>query len=354
MKPALAKTSLLIFAHRGEAQAFLKKGEWTVLPGPGEIFQGTIAGRPHLILITGEGKELALARTSALIARMPELSCAVNFGVAGALRESLEKDQLVTIRTVYGEDQFHSFELAGEFDLITAKKRVQDLEVAQHLKAFAPVVDRELWAIAFACRELAVPLTAIKYISDDAQDLEAGREICQPVRELAPMASEALKDFYLSLLDQQQDDTEQTAPSLFDDPLGLLSDRRFHFSATQKRQYLRDLEKLDPEQREQLRDKVDAALELSRPKDRSRFMLELIRDTLSPIEARVRKRLQHIQEQFHAAGAQLSYDPKFEDLRVRLSLELAPSDTLSERLNKLSPLELSPIWRLLSGEVDDV
>ena len=145
---------LLLFAHRGEAQAFLK--HWHLQPRAFAV-DGLYASNQIMLCITGEGVQSASERAAVVCgAFYGEISEVVNLGVAGALASSLTVGSFCEIRTVYresaGDIVFKTFTSAAPadttIDCITADQRVLSTAYADRLRAFAPLVDRELWGIA--------------------------------------------------------------------------------------------------------------------------------------------------------------------------------------------------------------
>jgi len=114
-----------VFAHRGEAQTFLKKEDYKVLPAPFEgVFKNS---KGDILLLTGEGADIAGQKLATILGMFFNQVVPIeihNYGVAGALTESLEVGSKKEIRTFYrqqdGEMLFRSFScLSGTYDCIT-------------------------------------------------------------------------------------------------------------------------------------------------------------------------------------------------------------------------------------------
>lgn len=164
---------LLIFAHRGEAQEFLQRLPFQAADTE---FKGFYETEERSLLLCGEGLPAAHARVSAVLNAFGEtLSLVLNLGIAGSLSDALPAGEIYPIRTVYREPDagqafpsFRSAEPGAQIDCISAAKRVLSPGYARRLAPFAPIVDRELWAIASLCADYNLPFFAYKLISDRA------------------------------------------------------------------------------------------------------------------------------------------------------------------------------------------
>ena len=143
---------LLVFAHRGEAQTFLKAGKWDSIQAP---YQGLYKSEHEYLLITGEGPQNATEKTAYALGSNQEIKEVINLGIAGALDKSLELDRIYQIRTCYAQQAdsplFKSYttdEYKEYIDCITTHERIISETSADKLRPFAQVVDREAWAIA--------------------------------------------------------------------------------------------------------------------------------------------------------------------------------------------------------------
>jgi adenosylhomocysteine nucleosidase len=132
------------------------------------------------VLVTGLGKTAAaVATTRAVLEERPDL--VVNVGSAGALREALSG--IFEIGTVVNNDMNADAIRAlgydpreritvGESDIVLASGDVfvADPVVRARLAVEAHLVDMEGYAVAYACRELGVPVRLVKHVSDQADE----------------------------------------------------------------------------------------------------------------------------------------------------------------------------------------
>ena len=232
--------TLLVFAHRGEAQAFLKSYAMKSTPlfGGGVFYEGENLG----LLLTGEGPWKALERSSfvlghlASLGRKPDLL--VNLGVAGAWQEELPLEEVYPIRTVYGfwekmlfqsytcspwEQQEEDQTLPPEKDLLTLGQR------GGLPPPLPSLLDREGWALARAASLAQVKLSMVKIISDQGKNPD-----CDEIRQKAPLYSQKLLDFFEKYRPQE---AEQ------DHPLNL---QGFYFTQSQRRALTSLLKHLPP------------------------------------------------------------------------------------------------------------
>jgi len=192
---------LLIFAHRGEAQEFLQQLPFQAADTAFKRFYET---EQQALLLTGEGLRAAEERLSAFLnAFGKHISTVINLGIAGSLSDALPAGEIYPIRTAYREPEagpafpsFHSAAPAAQRDCISARKRVLTPAYAQRLASFAPIVDRELWAIASLCADYSLPFLAYKLISDRAGVDTSTVDYKARARQF----SEQLFDFYTTHL----------------------------------------------------------------------------------------------------------------------------------------------------------
>lgn len=102
---------LLVFAHRGEAQAFFN--QWDFAPVE-FYFNGLFKTKNYYLLITGEGLKDASEKTVAVIANFKEeLDEVINIGIAGSLNPKLKIGDTAWVRSSYAQNaercEFKSF-----------------------------------------------------------------------------------------------------------------------------------------------------------------------------------------------------------------------------------------------------
>ena len=191
--------SLFVFAHRGEAGAFLKDRDWEPVPF---FFSGLYRSSQEgiLLLITGEGGQNVSERLSAVLSHFESIRLVVNLGIAGALDErGLKQGEIHSVRTVYryvgDQPVFRSFttsDTGAGVDCISSDVRVLEYGLVEKLLPFAPIVDREAWFIGSVAQLYRKEFQIYKLISD-----YAGKEDqCLEIRDRAPEYSRSLHRFF--------------------------------------------------------------------------------------------------------------------------------------------------------------
>ena len=135
------------------------------------------------LVITGMGKTAAAAATARALAAYDDASglTVLNIGTAGALRPGLtgllepgvvlNHDISADLIRSLGHDP-HERLGVGESDVVLATGDVfiSDPAVRDALAARAHLVDREGYAVAWAAREVGVPVRLVKHVSDSADE----------------------------------------------------------------------------------------------------------------------------------------------------------------------------------------
>jgi nucleoside phosphorylase len=123
-----------------------------------------------------------VATTRALAGVDPARTLVVNIGTAGALRDGLgglhlpgttiNHDMNADAIRALGYDPQERLEVEGGDDTVLASGDVfvTDPAVRAALAAQAHLVDMEGYAVAYACRQLGVPVRLVKHVSDNADE----------------------------------------------------------------------------------------------------------------------------------------------------------------------------------------
>ncbi|MGF9759014.1 nucleosidase [Microvirga sp. 0TCS3.31] len=152
------------------------------------VVSATAAEAAHVpadlpLVITGLGKTAAAAATARALASYDDLAglTVVNIGTAGALRPGLtglfepgtvvNHDISADLIRALGYDPQERLEVGGsEIVLATGDVFVSDPAVRDALAERAHLVDMEGYAIAWAAREVGVPVRLVKHVSDTADE----------------------------------------------------------------------------------------------------------------------------------------------------------------------------------------
>jgi nucleoside phosphorylase len=208
--PNSIRPNLIILAHFGEAQSFVQELSLVQAEGSSHFFESENVD----LLISGEGSLKALIKTMKILGKR-NYNFVINAGVAGSLRPLHSKGHVVTVRTAYHSTDnhlhFQSFPLLrvpgiDPQDNLTVDRRLHFMDGHDPLRAYADIIDRELWGIAQACHEYQVPLLSIKTISDHVLDSSPPKRMpdqgsvqkaCENVRADAFVFSKKLFRVYL-------------------------------------------------------------------------------------------------------------------------------------------------------------
>lgn len=317
---------LLVFAHRGEAQSFIKHHKFQD--------ENLYRGVTYCVLITGEG----IWEATKLGRYLSDIDRVINLGIAGALTRDLKLEEIYPIRThylyEYEKPQFKSFsnELDGQLDCITCLDRILDDKLANTLSNFAQIVDREAWMLAKISQDAGIPFESYKLISD-----YAGRETaCFDIKEKAKEYSDTLFDYYQSL----------SKPNIEENPIDL----PFECSFTQKKRILKLIGSL---QKKFHNDLTFYTERLGFPKDKKAVnqFIEKLEKELNPLLSQINERLVAIEKPFNDIGAQLSFDPKLEKKKFRLSMEINDARNIEKLVSVLKDFNYSEIDNLWNGDV---
>jgi len=139
--------------------------------------------RHLLVVVTGMGKTAAaVATTRALAGVDPTRTTVLNIGTAGALRDGLEGIHLPgvalnhdmnadAIRALgYDPEERLVLDDGDETVLASGDVFVTDPTVRSALAKEAHLVDMEGYAVAYACRQMGVPVRLVKHVSDNADE----------------------------------------------------------------------------------------------------------------------------------------------------------------------------------------
>lgn len=348
------KQLLFIFAHRGEAQSFLKHRSFKAVPF---AFDGLYFDQQDFLLICGEGHLQASQKLSAVLAVHHEnISKIVNLGVCGSLRSVLDLDKMFEVRSTYlerdGAMEFksHTSESLTQLpkaDLITTHQRVLSKEYANKLENFALLVDREAWGLASVAQLFHLPFSAIKIVSDFAG---SGEEICVAVKEKSEHWSEELYDFVSQFWPEHEE------PLLIDFtiPNQLTV---FHWTLSQKRELKNALDAL---QRKGIQfTSIEKQLNLSeleldkrRPKEKSSFILKMLWELINPFHSKIHQSLELEIASLNSGTLKAKYDKSLETDDLHIQAVIQHPRHLEQLKKSIESFDYSRFQKVLKGELD--
>ncbi len=330
---------LIHLAHRGEAQQFLKDLDVNA----DKSMEGLYVGKNEIVLITGEGVENTLSKLSFCLGRF-SIDQVLNFGIAGSLNQQLEIDKIYNIRTSYGfteKVEFKSFQADTHgLDCITTSKRVLKNAFASELSNFASIVDRELWAVGFACKAHNIPFFSYKLISDLAGETTN----CFDIKEKALEYSLALSDFYKNLSISSQEEKRYHLPLKLSFTHKNLLDKKISLASKKYDQSFEEVfEKI----------KVEEVLSVDqRDKEKVSEILSRLEEYINPINHKALGLLKKEVKVFEDIGARIGLDPKLEseDFTIQIKINSQTNiDNLKRACEQFSFSKYKKVW---NGEFD--
>lgn len=329
-----------IFAHGAESHAFREFFH------PLESLESTMPGlyknEEVFILITKEGLSNSMCKLSYLLGKFPQIKEVINAGVCGALNSKLEIGSVVDISSVYqynGEDfefkSFHSEQTPLAYSCMSAPHRIVTSKEANMLSAYGDVVDRELWGIAYACKQAKIPWSSFKLISDNARE-----NVCDIVLEKATDYSNLLLKHYL----KRNPSLGLKRKQIIELPEG------FYFSFSQKKIWekysqIGSVKKIYPSQEElhRLRE------EISFPKERTSKLLSLWERKLFPQQYKIKKKTEQSLSILKRNGVHSHYDPQLENQYLDLKLHIKNQNDLKKALYALEHFDYKQFVESLTG-----
>lgn len=337
---------LLVFAHRQEAQSFLKEDG----PKPVENIEGLYQSENYFLVLTGEGLQNAMQKTSFALGLLKDkVTRVLSLGVSGSLNQEAKKGDIHSIRTIYREEDgqmsfksFSSNDDTAKIDLISSNKRVLDSTYADYLENFASLVDRECWSVASVAKMLSLPFYSYRLISDEVGD----EEICKVVKEKAPEYSQELYKFYLT---KTQNSAIEGLTKELDLPSGL------HFSVSMKRKLdslLHSLEVKYNYDLEEALNKIQINKILEKeclPKKKAQMVLEEFSHLLNPHKAQVLKNIQNYLTSFESSEINIKIDKDLDSLKTIFKIQAKDQKEFNYKVSQLSKFDFEQYRSLLEG-----
>ncbi|MCB9095885.1 MAG: hypothetical protein H6621_12525 [Halobacteriovoraceae bacterium] len=320
---------LLVFAHRAEAQIFLKKLPYRWVSTP---FGGYYQGDHTAILLTGEGLQNATESLSSLLSFLgDQISEVINLGVCGALDESIPPNTIYSLRTAYCENEFKSFSTdqgKEALDCFSARQRITHKMDKKRLSVFAPLVDREVWAIGSVCKRFQKSWRAYKIVSDIA----ATETMCGEIYQDAAFYSQELYQFYEKNVSQWV--STQVAGSREKLP-DKLEKQGFYFTFSQRNLLKNLFEKYsilnDVSEKKFLDSRLVQELKKQKikPKLKSEKLLHALYAELFPLQQEIVEKLEQIKNNLKKENIHFEYDRTLESPLVNFQIDVSQPTTLT-------------------------
>lgn len=353
---------LLIFAHRGEAQAFFN--EWELLP-VNFYFTGLFKNKDHYVLITGEGPKEASEKTVAVLSSFKsEITEVINIGIAGSLTPKLKVGDHVWVRSSYAQNadrcEFKSFTTKNHdnIDCITAYSRVTTPEEKKILSNFADIVDRELWSIASAGHLFRVDVSALKLISDESDSTD----ICQLVKDEAPALSKKLFTEYSNYLVRQKAAAPVILVAQKSNTIEdyILSHPKLYFTTSQTRKLTTLLRGLalkqilsDDEIKTFTNNLIESTADEKTSKEISKMLLNVLGEKLNPLNTQIKNKISEALAPLTDSGAQANFDPELEQDYIQLNFQIRSAKDQKKLILALQQFNYQKIKDIFSGNLSD-
>lgn len=339
----MSKKPALLFAHRGEAYSFLEQGKLENLRAIGPVELQAYETDSTFLLITQEGTQETTENLTWFLASFGEqVSILLNFGLAGALTQKLVLEQIYQIKTIYGEEQFKSYQAANTGnDLISAKTRITNSETAKTLSMTAALVDREAWAMASVAKKFKKEFLCYKIVSDFADS----EKVCLLVKEKSQELSDKLFTFYQTLDYFPQ---HKTTPTL--DLPG------FHLTFTQQKQIETILSRLSLKENKPTSDFLDASKlakirELKiQPKEKTQVLIHELAVMLNPFKKEFEEKLNQATLPLTQIGCRVKFTAHYENKNFTLSMSIENEKNFERLQIALSQTSYQEITKVLDGE----
>jgi hypothetical protein len=351
---------LLVFAHPGEAQSFLKAYSYQALASNFPEFIKLYETNEHYLLICGEGKYLSLQNISIIFSLLSDkISIMINLGICACLDTHLKKYDLFQIRTCYGygqTPQFHSFTSSQTLpslkalDCLTVENRVKLKEDKQKYSAFAPLLDRELWSLAYASQKFKIPWMAIKTVSDILNE----NTQCQNIFEEAAIYSQNLLSCYQEIYDQKPQ-TEKV--SLEQIAFNHLLQNQFYFTQSQKHRFFdlwKKLTLLHPglEISEFINEVINNA-QKQKHKVKTQKLLKLLELKLNPWLYQLNQQLNKTLKPYQSEQFQIEVPLNRDEKKINFHLTCLDSEDWKKVQLQINEFPFDKIDQLLEGNLDD-
>jgi len=344
---------LLIFAHRGEAQSFLKLDN---LIATNTLFGNLYTGSDYYLLITGEGFHCALEKVAACCGLLGQkIDRLINFGICGSLSDQYKIGEIISLRTIYfahGEKlQFKSFTTADNsacVDALTVTERVLSPTLESRLVVYADLVEREAWACASVANLFKHPFYSYKYITDRVAN--NSQEICQHIKDSAEHYGQQLYQFYRSLRQTVPVERATLAPPMLEG---------FYFTASQQRKLASLLKSLSikvpdfslaQDQSRQLLQKIRE--HTAHPKHRTQELLENLEFQLNPFKKVLTERIHNRLKPLEEAHFQVSYDKQFESDQLKLTASIDSTKQIMQLIDGLKKFSWEDYQKIFTGQID--
>ncbi len=337
---------LLVFAHRGEAQTFLKEMKLKSHPRLNNLY----LSESYSLLITGEGDKEVLSNLSIAIGLLKEVTVIENYGICGSLDKEIPLNEIIEPRTIYGENEFKSFTQTSNstIDLITTNQRVLEPERAIELSHFATLVDREAFYISFCAKKFNIAFKIIKLISDHISDAR----FCENIKENSVFYSDRLYQYFLDKKATNLKGLNHT------NDYEVFNHKELYFTVSAKRnisQLISSILKRDGITLEELLEIVKIDEIISRghtPKDRVALLASALKAHLYPFRTKLEQYRNEIMKDINLYQCEVKFDHNFERKDFKFIAHIDSEHSRELAIKALNSLPIKHYQDLVNGDFD--
>ena len=343
---------LLVFAHRGEAQAFIEHFSFQQISFH---FDGVYQNEKDFLLLSGEGPQNASEKTVAVLSAFAsQITQVINVGIAGSLTPKLKVGDHAWIRTVLAhnsekcEFKTYTSSVHDGVDCLTSFSRATSLEQKKEIAPFADLVDREAWSIASAASLFKKEFRALKLISDEVTDAD----MCSFIKLDAAKLSQSMLQYYL-----EKEPSKKTVIVAQPEQTLTVADDRFHFTVTQERKLqqlldgLRIKELITKKELEQICASILAEHPDKNAKDLSRVLLSELDFKLNPLKFKIKEQLEKALLPLTNAGLNAHYDPELESAHVIINTKIKSTKDQKRLQLALDQFNFQKIKDIFDGKI---
>jgi len=362
----------LCFAHRGEAQAFLKFYAYTPAL---EKFPGLFSSGKNYLLLTGEGLINASVKTASVLGLLQtKIKNVINIGLAGSLSKSIQLQEVYRIRTIYGHGElnpyFHSFTSVSHLgidglpvaDILSHSDRVLNSESAIRLAPFADLVDREAWGVARACQNFKLAFFCLKLASDAPinqliQDEQTDQTLCARIKLEAQHLSQKLLLAYQKFDEQKAGTCEldlEDAPSL---AKIYLDSPHFYFTHSMQNRFEKLVHSFELRWGQQEAERRLAAMaellsqnKFMGAKMRALNFLAHVKKGLNTLQNEIDLAIQNVMQPYQSAGIYAKHLPNGFDSKLQIYFNISSRHELEMIMKLLAQLPVEKLHELYHGE----
>ncbi|EQC46558.1 phosphorylase [Bacteriovorax sp. Seq25_V] len=337
---------LLVFAHRGEAQIFLKNIPLKSHPRLNELY----IGENESLLIVGEGIFDSMSKLSFALGLLTSVEEIINIGICGALTPSIELGSIHEVAHVYCEDEFKSFPCSSlsksSTNCITAKERVLTTSKAGELNNIAPLVDRELWALCKVAKDFGRSIRSIKLVSDHIKEAA----ICEYIKENAEDYSDKLFHHYLTHF---KDSSEELLSSNYK----VFEDKNFYFTVSLKRSITNLIDSLLNKYPNLTEDTLLQDIKVEEiksqdllPKMRAKELEDSLKRKLYPLKYKINKALEDLKREINTQDMVIKFDESLERPGLNLSAQISSKEDFQIKMNRLEKFNWAKLNEIFEGK----